>query len=334
MNIIIAGSTSTIHGVNYTIYTITDITAVYNQIIAMSLQFVLIGTVSITIGTFLLLLILRFSMKPISQLRDAARNISQGEYAQRVDIATKDEVGDLANSFNSMAGAVEKHVSELEERAERQQLFIGGVAHEFKTPLTSILIHADTLINTKLSKENRQISAQYIYEQSHLLERLTTKMLKLITVGAKMELHDQSIDAVLDTLQSCTADILQMREQRLIIESNHQNYRMDHDLIFSLLVNLVDNASKASEPGQSIILTARANEITVSDQGTGISPEDLQRITEPFYTADKSRSKKLSGNGIGLALAQEIAKAHGAKLEFESTLGVGTTAKLQFLYDS
>jgi two-component system phosphate regulon sensor histidine kinase PhoR len=105
---------------------------------------------------------------------------------------------------------------------------------------------------------------------------------------------------------------------------------MDHDLILSLLINLVDNAGKASEPGQTIVVEAKGNEITVRDQGTGISPEDLLRITEPFYTADKSRSKKLSGNGIGLALAQEIATAHNAKLEFESELGVGTTARFIF----
>lgn len=333
MSIIIVGSSSIIQGVTYTIYTVTDITPVYNQIIAMVWQFVLIGTVAITIGTCLLLLILRFSMKPISQLRDTAQKISQGEYANRVEISSKDEVGDLAGSFNIMAQAVEKHISELEERSERQRLFIGGVAHEFKTPLTSILIHADTLINTTLPEENRQTSVRYIYEQSHLLERLTTKMLKLITVGAKVGLHDENIDNVLDSLQVCTADVLQSREQSIIFESSHLTYRMDHDLMLSLLINLVDNASKASEPGQTITVTARANEITVSDQGTGISPEDLQHITEPFYTADKSRSKKLSGNGIGLALAQEIAKAHGARLEFESEPGVGTTAKLQFLYD-
>jgi two-component system phosphate regulon sensor histidine kinase PhoR len=155
-------------------------------------------------------------------------------------------------------------------------------------------------------------------------------MLKLITVGAKVDLHDENIDPVLDHLQVYTADILHKREQSLLIESNHPSYRMDHDLMLSLLINLIDNASKASDPGQTIVIKATGNEITIMDQGTGISSEDLLRITEPFYTADKSRSKKLSGNGIGLALAQEIATTHNAKLVFESELGVGTTAKLIF----
>jgi len=97
-----------------------------------------------------------------------------------------------------------------------------------------------------------------------------------------------------------------------------------------VLINLVDNASKASAPGQTVLIRAYDDVIEVSDQGMGIPQCELTRITEPFYVVDKSRSKKLGGSGLGLALVKEIVNAHGAALEIESSVGVGTTIRVRF----
>ena len=105
---------------------------------------------------------------------------------------------------------------------------------------------------------------------------------------------------------------------------------MDFDLLRAALVNLVDNARKASRGGQSIILRAYGNTIEVADCGKGIPQEEMERITEPFYMIDRSRSKKYGGAGLGLALVQQIAEAHGARLDVESTLGQGTIIRIIF----
>ena len=92
----------------------------------------------------------------------------------------------------------------------------------------------------------------------------------------------------------------------------------------------MDNASKASTPGQAVAMRAYGDVIEVSDHGMGIPQSELERITEPFYVVDKSRSKKQGGSGLGLALVKEIVSAHGAMLEIESNVGVGTTIRVRF----
>ena len=103
---------------------------------------------------------------------------------------------------------------------------------------------------------------------------------------------------------------------------------LDADLVCSALVNLTENACKASSPGQTVILRAYDSTLEVVDNGIGIPQDALSRITEPFYMVDKSRSKKHGGVGLGLALVQEIVKAHGGALVFDSTPGQGTTARI------
>ena len=105
---------------------------------------------------------------------------------------------------------------------------------------------------------------------------------------------------------------------------------MDFDLMRSALINLVENARKASRDGQSIYLCAKDNAIEVRDFGQGIPAKELPRITEPIYMVDKSRSKKQGGSGLGLAILQRIASAHGAALTAESIPGEFTLIKIVF----
>ena len=100
--------------------------------------------------------------------------------------------------------------------------------------------------------------------------------------------------------------------------------------MLSLLVNLADNAAKASAAGQTVTIRAYDRTVEVVDQGIGIPAEELPRVIEPFYMVDKSRSRKLGGSGLGLALANRIAKAHGARMVIESTPGSGTAIKVIF----
>jgi signal transduction histidine kinase len=95
-----------------------------------------------------------------------------------------------------------------------------------------------------------------------------------------------------------------------------------------VLVNLVDNAAKASSAGQTVTLSASAEGFTVQDRGCGIPQDEISRITEPFYMVDRSRSKKAGGMGLGLALVKEIVAAHGGTLEIKSEVGAGTTARV------
>lgn len=320
--------THSLDGIGCIVYIVQDITPVYDQIRTLTLQFVVIGAVCIGLGLLLIALLVRRSLRPLQELQSAAAHIAEGNYAERAAVTSSDEVGALAQNFNAMAASVEQHIEELTETAERQRLFIGGVTHEFKTPLTALLLNADSLQNTFLDEEERSAALARIEHQTRWLERLVQKLLRLITLDQKPELQPVSVPDLLDRVQESTADTLNKRGVSLEMDCHVEQLNVDADLMQSVLVNLVDNASKASAEGQTITLTADDTGFAVRDHGCGIPQEEIDRITEPFYMVDRSRSKKLGGVGLGLALVKEIVQAHGGRLEIESTVGEGTTARV------
>ena len=329
-HILITGSNVNVRNECYAVYVVEDITGVYESIIRMVWRFALIGGVGILLGFVLIGLLVRRSMQPLAVLKTAAGRIAAGGYGERATVLSKDEVGALANDFNRMAESVENHIGDLTETAERQRLFIGGVTHEFKTPLTTVILNADTLQNACMDEEERQTALSYIERQCKWLERMTQKLLKLITLKQDIELKPSSVPQLFERVEESMAETLRQRDTRLISECKLNTLSMDADLMQSVLINLVDNASKASAPGQAVTMQAYDNVIEVSDNGIGIPESELARITEPFYVVDKSRSKKLGGSGLGLALVKEIISAHGAELEIDSSVGIGTTIRIQF----
>lgn len=328
--ILITGSNVNVRNERYAVYVVEDITGGYESITRMVWRFALIGGVGILLGFVLIGLLVRRSMQPLAVLKTAAGRIAAGGYGERATVLSKDEVGALANDFNRMAEAVENHIGELIETAERQRLFIVGVTHEFKTPLTTVILNADTLQNAYMDEEERQTALSYIERQCKWLERMTQKLLKLITLKQDIELKPSSVPQLFERVEESMAETLRQRDTRLISECKLNTLSMDADLMQSVLINLVDNASKASAPGQAVTMRAYDDVIEVSDNGIGIPESELARITEPFYVVDKSRSKKLGGSGLGLALVKEIVNAHGAALEIESSVGVGTTIRVRF----
>lgn len=312
------------------VYVIENITPLKESIWKMVWQFIGIGFICILAGLGLIMLFVRRTMKPLKKLQGTAAEIAAGNYERRVKVQSIDEVGALAVSFNHMADCVQTHVTELTEAARRQRLFTSAVTHEFKTPLTGILLNADSLQNTCMSEEEQADALYAIQEQGRWLEKLVQKLLKLLTLRQGITRREICVPDLLESVRETTAEVLRQRGVTLDIQCGMKTLTGDEDLLRSALVNLVDNASKASKPGQTVWLTAGGRIIEVADQGTGISAEDVKHITEPFYMADRSRSKCQGGVGLGLALVQEIATAHGAALEVESTPGIGTIVRLRF----
>lgn len=227
-----------------------------------------------------------------------------------------------------MATAVKSHVAELVETAERQRLFIGGVSHEFKTPLTAIMLHADLLQNACLTEEETKKSFEHIERQCKWLEQLTQKLLKLICLREQIDLKPESVESLLNRVRESTIQTLEQRGVNLVMECAAESFIMDKDLMQSALINLVDNASKASHSRQSVVLRAYGNILEIEDHGCGILEEEITHITDPFYMVDKSRSKLKGGSGLGLALVKEIVVAHRAKLEIESVPTSGTIVRI------
>lgn len=328
--ILIIGSQVVVQGDVYSVYVVNDISPVYESITGMIWRFVLIGGSVVVVGLVFIILLIRRSMRPLADLKQTAGRIAAGGYDERVLVTSNDEVGALAIDFNNMADAVECRINELTETAQRQRLFISGVTHEYKTPLTTLILNSDTLQNAYLSDEERDTALSHIASQCRWLEHMTQKLLKLITLKQDIELHPCSVQELFKRVEESVAQTFEERGTKLVTDCKTTEINMDMDLMQSVLVNLAENASKASKPGQTVYMKAYDNVIEVKDEGIGIPEADISRITEPFYMVDKSRSKKQGGSGLGLALVSEIAAAHGAELEIESELQKGTTVRVRF----
>ena len=330
VNVLIVGSQVSILSENYSIYTVNDITYVYDSVNRMIIEFGAIRLLCIVVGMALIILLVRYAIRPLKTLGASARRIAKGEYSERAQINKADEIGVLAQDFNIMAEAVQSHINELNENAHRQNLFIGGLTHEFKTPLTSVIGHSETLLFTKMPEDIVENSLAHILEQCKRLERLTQKMLRLITLQEDIELREESVSELLDSVKSSVDEGLKQRHMNLQAFCDVDTLPMDFDLMQSLLINLVDNAAKASQEGQTIEMRAHGSTITVRDHGAGIPKDELSHIFEPFYRVDKSRSRQSGGAGLGLAVVQRIAQAHGAQITVDSIPGEGTTVNVIF----
>lgn len=332
---LIVGDRLSVRGTDYSFYRITDVTSVYTDLLALSYRFSRISLLVILCTAALITLLVRTILRPIQRLKESTSLIAAGVYDRRIAVDEQDEVGSLAMDFNVMAQAVENRVEALKEEAERRTLFVSALTHELKTPMTSIKGNAETLLMTKMDEEEREAALLQIDADCTRVERLSHKLMQLLVLKRSddIEPKPQSVAELLAMVCDAAKEQLKQRGLALRVENHMQQLKMDKDLLCELLLNLIDNAGKASPRGSVIALRARGNIISVSDSGHGIPPEELHRLTEPFYMVDKARSRKQGGMGLGLALAQEIARLHGAHLAFESEVGKGTTVKVVFEHD-
>ena len=314
-------------------YSVTDL---HQQLTRQASETVTLCLVLSLIGAGLLLLLVWFLLRPLGALGKSARQIAGGSYGQRVAVRGNDELAGLARDMNDMAQAVQDRVEQLEQVAEDRRVFIGNLAHEMKTPLTSILGFADLLYLPKeVSDAERVEYAQVISEEAKRLRSLSGKLLELITLGsANLTMEPVSLRTVADEVSLSLKPL--MAQSRMEFHAYCPDVRidMDRELFKSLLYNLLDNGRKASEQGGKLDLAAKAEgkavTILIRDYGQGIPQEELDKITQPFYMVDKSRARKAGGAGLGLALCQEIVKVHKGSMDIQSILGQGTLIRLAF----
>ena len=217
----------------------------------------------------------------------------------------------------------ESYTDDLEADVQRREDFVGAFTHELKTPMTSIIGYADMLHTMQTDPDEQREAAAAIVHEGRRLEALSRKLLALLGLNEEgVELTAVPLPALWPRLHAACPDVT------LRTPAAAPTVRGDADLLLDLLCNLVQNAAKASAPGAPVlVLCAQAGDavtLTVADRGCGIPPELIPRVTEPFYMVDKSRARRQGGSGLGLALCQRIAAAHGSALRIESEPGRGT----------
>ena len=262
--------------------------------------------------------------RPLAVLTEAGAQIAAGDYARRTALHTGDEIETLSRSFDAMADAVQEKIADLQADVQRREDFVGAFTHELKTPMTSIIGYADILATMQTDPAEQREAAAAIAHEGRRLEALSHKLLALLGLSEEaLTLTAVPLDSLWPRLRAaCPAAVLQTPPPPAPIVAG------DAELLLDLLCNLVQNAVRAAAPGSPVALycsqSGDAVTLTVADTGCGIPPEELPRITEPFYMVDKSRARRQGGSGLGLALCQRIAAAHGSALQIESEPGKGT----------
>lgn len=323
----------------------TDITDIYTEIQAQ-ISFAQTLSLFVSIGCAVVVLLLSlFLTRQINALRRTTRKMSHGLFYMRAKIHSHDEIGELAQDFNVMADTVESKVTELSQIADDRKRFIDNLAHEMKTPLTSIIGFSDLLRTAKLEEETKMEYADTIYREGRHLKNISSKLMELILLGkTNPTLQPVAVDTFLQEIYQSMDPICknaQMHLQYLPPEPDF-SLLLDAELMKSVVSNLVDNAIKASKPDSHIIISAgRENTdagqqyfISVQDFGRGIPQDEIDKITEPFYMLDKARTRKHGGAGLGLALCAEIATLHHSRLDIQSQVGVGTQIRLLFEHNT
>ena len=311
---------------DYDLYRLYDITDVHGRIRSMIVTYISVAVSMLLVVILAAAFALRKVLNPLEVLTEATNDMARGDYSRRVEVTSKDELGSLAVHFNDMAEAVEQNQRSLRESEEQKTLMMGNLSHELKTPMTAIAGYAETLLTTKLSEEQQNEALYYIYSETNRLGRLSNKMMRLLSLseGDVVEKADIDVVELFQGIQEAVS--VKKKEHSVEVEtsSDAETIHTDGDLIRDVIINLVDNAIKASEPGGTVKVAWKDNVLTVRDEGIGIPEEELTAITEPFYMVDKSRSRKEGGAGLGLSLTKLILEKLGASMEIRSVVGEGT----------
>jgi len=269
----------------------------------------------------------------IVTLNRAAQQIARGNLQVQIRVTGRNEMAELARTFNEMAAQLEAAARKQRELDILRRDLVAWVGHDLRTPLTSIRVIlealADGVVEDPATVQRYLETAQrHIRALSALIDDLF-EMAQLDAGGLPLERHPNSIsDLISDTLETFSA--LAARQGVTLegsVPAGIDPVCMDAQKIGRVLANLVGNALRHTPAGGVVQMRASVEaegvRVEVRDSGEGISPQDLPYLFEQFYRGEKSRSRDTGGSGLGLAIAKGIVEAHGGCIGVESTPGRG-----------
>jgi len=278
--------------------------------------------VAVALGIIVSVLVTR----PMRDLAVSARKIASGDLAQRVKHRSDDEVGEVSAAFNTMA-------EQLEMKENSRKQLLADVAHELRNPLSIVQGNLEAWLDGVIAPTADQIAP--VYDETVLLNRLITDLRELsLAEAGQLKLHIEETD--LASLINAEVTVFQARcqEKNVLLNADLAVdlplVNIDSGRVRQVLHNLLENALHFSMSGGSIRVSAVAGKdngvvVSVSDTGSGIGPDDLDKVFDHFYKADRARQRNYGGAGIGLALVRKYVELHGGKVWAESEQGRGST---------
>ncbi|MBM7620887.1 signal transduction histidine kinase [Bacillus tianshenii] len=274
------------------------------------------------------LILVKLLTKPLVSMKEATKRINEGDFTVTLPVKSRDEIGELANSIQTLAG----NLNYLQQ--ERKE-FLASISHELRTPLTYIRGYADIGQKPQLTDSQRIEYLKIIHEESIRVSTLLEDLFEL----AKMDQNSFSITKediqlgdFLQTIFDKAYPVFSNSGIELKLYRKQECYaNIDPLRLEQVVLNVLDNALKYSDGGTTTIeLSKKDNncKLTISDQGKGIPDDQIPYIFDRLYRVEKSRSRLTGGVGLGLSIVKEIVDAHGGELKICSEIGVGTSVSI------
>jgi two-component system sensor histidine kinase MprB len=282
---------------------------------------ILIAGGGIAIAAALGLAVSRAALAPVRRMTSAAETVTEtGDLSERIDVAGRDELGRLADSFNGMLGA-------LEESSRAQRQLVADASHELRTPLTSLRTNIEVLASErKLPSGERERLLADVVDQLAEMTALVSGLIDLAR-GEQQTLEPEEVR--LDLIASEAVERARRNRPAVTFTTDLQESTVQGvpSTIERAVANLLDNAAKWSPPNGDVEVAVRSGELSVRDHGPGIDEEDLPHVFDRFYRSPSARGRP--GSGLGLAIVRQVADSHGGTVVAEPAEGGGTRMTLR-----
>ncbi len=287
-------------------------------------------------GIFVVVMLsIRKSLRPLQMLTNAIVRIKEGFYGESINYNSNDEIGELANTINSMSSTIQKKEEENRKVEIAKDEFLAMITHELKTPLVPIQGYSDILLGEHLGSLNKNQK-----ERLEVIRSSAASLLQLISDlldAQKLELGQLRIKKSNHNLKKTIENtIIAMQPQatidhiKLIQNLDRDIYaNYDEERIMQVLTNLIKNSLKATPPRTGVIEVSAKDspdEVTifVKDNGKGIPPDAIDKVFKKFYQVDTSSTRESGGSGLGLSICKGIIEAHGGRIWVQSEIGKGS----------
>jgi heavy metal sensor kinase len=266
------------------------------------------------------------TLKPVEHMTDIAREIGEGDLSRRIDVQSDDEMGRLATTLNWMIGR-------LEEAFQKQRQFAADASHELRTPLAIIQAESSLALDKRRTQAEYKRSLELVSQEVNYMSEIIGKLLMIERQDSASEPTNFLNVNIKDLMTELSLDMEALAHEKSVAFSlgpmEDLAVKGDRLKLRQLFLNILDNAIRYTPSGGAVSSTLMRKNgfalVSISDTGMGIPAEDLPYIFDRFYRVDKARSRAEGGLGLGLAIANSVAKLHGGTIEVESQVGRGST---------
>lgn len=285
---------------------------------------IMVLIVVLAVGSLCFLVAARYIVLPVKKMTAATRRMAKGDFTTELRTKRKDEIGELAASFNYMA-------KELNQVEKMRQDFVSNVSHEIQSPLTSIFGFAKALKNNVVPEQQRERYLQIIMTESERLSRVSDNLLQLASLESEhhpVNMRAYSLDEQLRKVIVACEPQWQAKSLQMELRFEAVVIIADEDMLSLVWMNLIGNSMKFTPANGTITIAlsrqSKGIEVVISDTGIGIPEDDQKRVFERFYKVDRSRRRDGNGSGLGLAIVNKVVSLHNGSIALASVKGQGT----------